>query len=161
MSSFYLACTGVFISSIKMLCFSDGFLHLLWIFNNCDAACRVSPLERYPGKSASVAVRWVPSPLSTFSSRASSLSSLEFRKRASPICVLSQRKALPHRVGRPPQARGSAAELNVQSIQGECHLSCRRVSKDLIGLLRMSEESREGSTLLNRGTCIPEVLRTF
>lgn len=29
MSSFYPACTGVFISSIKLLCFSDGFSQLL------------------------------------------------------------------------------------------------------------------------------------
>lgn len=51
MSSFYLACTGVFISSIKMLCFSDGFLQLLLIFNNCHVACCMSSMERHPGKS--------------------------------------------------------------------------------------------------------------
>lgn len=60
MSSFYLACTGVFISSIKMLCFSDGFLQLLRIFSDCGVACCMSSLERHPGKSASGAVRWVP-----------------------------------------------------------------------------------------------------
>ena len=44
MSSFYLACTGVFISSInKMLCFSDGFLQVLLfsIIVMLQAACHL------------------------------------------------------------------------------------------------------------------------
>lgn len=62
MSSFYLACTGVFISSIKMLCFSDGFWQWSLICNNCNVAGCMSSMEKHLGKLASVAVRWVPHP---------------------------------------------------------------------------------------------------
>lgn len=99
MSSFYLACTGVFISSIKMLCFSDGFLQLLQIFSDCGVACCMSSMERHPGKSASGAVRWVPKPQPSIFPQELTSEQLRFQEEGEsdlyPAC-LYQIQALPH-----------------------------------------------------------------
>lgn len=166
MSSFYLACTGVFISSIKMLCFSDGFLQLLWIFSHRGVACCSVITGKAPCKTLFSSSEVGPqfSTLS-FSSRVTSLSSLGFKKKESRICLLpvffSFRLSLVLRGALAFPGQGTACGT-VKDLTSDGSVSpfCGQVYLDKTPLLMILEESVVHSRLIE-GERFWEVLRTF